>query len=141
MLAVTVGRADLRLAAVMACNFAVTALWPDNIGVVGIADIASIAALAAIGGRGFVLATLYIIAAMVNAIGSIAHLPPETTYAILDPIGWVMLAVLANVDTGLRRRIRSVRGSVRRDNLGGVHHVAQRGQSGDGMAVDCGENK
>lgn len=133
--------ADKRLAFVMACNFAVTALWPVQIGIVGIADLASVGVLAAISRRGAVLAFLYAVCAVINALGHLGHLPTATTYAILDPIGWLMLAVLGNVDAGLRRRIGSPRRSYRRGGFGLVDFMAKRRNLVYGVAVDCGEDQ
>ena len=139
-LALCVG-ADKRLAFVMACNFAVTALWPQQIGIVGIADLASIGVLAAISRRGAVLAFLYAVCAVINALGHLGHLPTATTYAILDPIGWAMLAVLGNVDTGLRRRFNPHRRSIRRGGFGLVDFMAKRLNLVYGVAVDRGEDQ
>ena len=133
--------ADKRLAFVMACNFAVTALWPQHIGIVGIADLASIGVLAAISRRGAVLAFLYAVCAVINALGALGHLPTATTYAILDPIGWLMLAVLGNVDTGLRRRIGSPRRAIRRGDFVLLDIVAKWRDDSDGLAVDRGEDQ
>ena len=133
--------ADKRLAFVMACNFAVTALWPDNIGIVGLADLSTIAALALISQRGQVIAVFYVICAVINAGGVMLDLPPSTTYAILDPIGWIMLAVLANVDTGLRRRINSFVRLIRRGGFGVVDFMAKRCNIRHGLAMDRGKDK
>lgn len=133
--------ADKRLAAVMACNFAVSALWPDQIGIVGLADLATIATLALISTRGQVIAVLYVVCAVINACATMLYLPPETTYAILDPIGWVMLVVLANVDAGLRSRFNSARRSIRRRSIGVVDFMAKRANLGYGVAVDRGEDQ
>ena len=133
--------ADKRLAFVMACNFAVTALWPQHIGIVGLADLAAIATLALISQRGQVIAALYVLCAVINACATMLGLPPSTTYAILDPIGWVMVAVLGNVDTGLRRRIGSYRRSYRRGGFGLVDFMAKRRNVVYGVAVDCGEDQ
>ncbi len=132
---------DKRLAAVMACNFAVSALWPGNIGVVGLADMATIVALALISTRGQVIAALYVICAIINASATLLGLPPETTYAILDPIGWVMLVVLANVDAGLRSRFNSAWRVIRRRSFGVVDFMAKRANVGYGVAVDRGEDR
>ncbi len=134
-------KADWRLAAVMACNFAVSALWPGNIGVVGLADLATIAALALISTRGQVIAALYVICAIINASATLLGLPPESTYAILDPIGWVMLVVLANVDAGLRSRFNSAWRVIRRRSFGVVDFMAKRANVGYGVAVDRGEDR
>ena len=134
-------KADWRLAAVMACNFAVTALWPGNIGVVGLADLATIVALALISRRGVVIAVLYVICAIINAAATLLGLPPETTYAILDPIGWVMLVVLANVDAGLRSRFNSAWRVVRRRSARVVDIMAKRIDLCYHLAVDRGEDR
>lgn len=133
--------ADKRLAFVMACNFAVTALWPGDIGIVGLADLATIATLSLISARGQVIAAIYVLCAVINAGATMLGLPPSTTYAILDPIGWVMVAVLGNVDTGLRRRIGSYRRSYRRGSFGVVDSMAKRRNLVYGVAVDCGEDQ
>lgn len=133
--------ADRKLAAVMACNFAVSALWPGNIGVVGLADLATIATLGLISTRGQVIGTLYVICAIINAAATLLSLPPETTYAILDPIGWVMLVVLANVDAGLRSRFNSAWRVVRRRSIGVVDFMAKRANVEYGVAVDRGEDR
>ena len=140
VLAVCAG-ADKRLAAMMACNFAVSALWPQHIGVVGLADLATIATLVLISLRGQVIAVLYVICAIINASAAMLGLPPETTYAILDPIGWVMLVVLANVDAGLRSRFNSSRRFIRRHSARVVDIVAQRVNVGYRVAVDRREDK
>ena len=140
VLAIIAG-ADKRLAFVMACNFVVTALWPGNIGIVGLADLATIAALASISARGQVIAALYVVCAVINAAGALLGLPPETTYAILDPIGWVMLVVLANVDAGLCSRFNSSRRVIRRRSNGLVDFMAKRADLGYGVEVDCGEDQ
>ena len=133
--------ADRKLAAVMACNFAVSALWPGNIGVVGLADLTTIAAMALISTRGQVIAALYVICAIINASATLLGLPPETTYAILDPIGWVMLVVLANVDAGLRNRFNSARRALRRHSVRVVDFMAQRVNIRYRVAVDRREDK
>lgn len=133
--------ADKRLAAVMAANFAVTALWPVQIGVVGLADLASMVILMQVSRRGAVLAALYGICAIINALGHLGHLPTDATYAILDPIGWLMLAVLGNVDTGLRRRIGSPRRAIRRGGVGLVDFMEKRRNLVYGVAVDRGEDQ
>jgi len=140
VLAIIAG-ADKRLAFVMACNFAITALWPGNIGVVGIADLATIAALSLISPRGQVIGALYVLCAVINACGTLLDLPPSTTYAILDPIGWLMLAVLANVDSGIRGRFNPDRGSAGRGSVGMVDFMAKRHDLRYNMAVDRGENQ
>lgn len=140
VLAIIAG-ADKRLAFVMACNFAVTALWPQHIGIVGLADLAAISILALISQRGQVIAALYVLCAVINSCATMLSLPPSTTYAILDPIGWVMVAVLGNVDTGLRRRIGSYRRSYRRGSFGVVDSMAKRRNLVYGVAVDCGEDQ
>lgn len=133
--------ADKRLAFVMACNFAVTALWPGDIGIVGMADLATIATLSLISARGQVIAAIYVLCAVINAGATMLGLPPSTTYAILDPIGWVMVAVLGNVDAGLRRRLGSYRRSYRRGSFGVVDSMAKRRNLVYGVAVDCGEDQ
>ena len=133
--------ADRKLAAVMACNFAVSALWPQHIGVVGLADLTTIAALALISTRGQVIAVLYVICAVINASATLLGLPPETTYAILDPIGWFMLVVLANVDAGLRSRFNSAWRALRRRSNGLVDFMAKRRNLVYGVAVDRGEDQ
>lgn len=133
--------ADRKLAAVMACNFAASALWPGNIGVVGLADLATIATLGLISTRGQVIAALYVICAIINASATLLGLPGETTYAILDPIGWVMLVVLANVDAGLRGRFNSAWRVVRRRSIGVVDFMAKRANVGYGVAVARGEDR
>ena len=133
--------ADRKLAAVMACNFAVSALWPGNIGVVGLADLATIVALALISARGQVIAVLYVICAIINASATLLGLPPETTYAILDPIGWIMLVVLANVDAGLRSRFNSSRRFIRRHSARVVDIMAKRIDLCYHLAVDRGEDR
>ena len=133
--------ADRRLAAVMACNFAVSALWPEHIGIVGLADLATIVTLALISTRGQVIAVLYVICAVINAGVTLLGLPPETTYAILDPIGWVMLVVLANVDAGLRNRFNSARRFIRRHSVRMVDFMAQRVNIRYRVAVDRREDK
>ena len=140
VLAIIAG-ADKRLAFVMACNFVVTALWPGNIGIVGLADLATIAALASTSARGQVIAALYVVCAMINAAGALLYLPPETTYAILDPIGWIMLVVMANVDAGLRSRFNSSRRVIRRRSAGVVDFMAKRDNVEYGVAMDRGEDQ
>ncbi len=134
-------KADWRLALAMACNFAASALCPGNIGVVGLADLATIVALALISTRGQVIAALYVICAIINASATLLGLPGETTYAILDPIGWVMLVVLANVDAGLRSRFNSAWRVIRRRSFGVVDFMAKRANVGYGVAVDRGEDR
>ena len=140
VLAIIAG-ADKRLAFVMACNFVVTALWPGNIGIVGLADLATIAALASISARGQVIAAIYVLCAVINACATMLSLPPSTTYAILDPIGWIMLVVLANVDAGLRSRFNSSRRVIRRRSAGVVDFMAKRGNVEYGVAMDRGEDQ
>jgi len=140
VLAIIAG-ADKRLAFVMACNFAVTALFPDHIGIVGLADLATIAALALISARGQVIAALYVVCAVINASATLLSLPTETTYAILDPIGWIMLVVLANVDTGLRSRFNSFGRFVRRRSVRVVDFMAKRRNICYRLAVDYRKDK
>jgi len=52
-----------------------------------------------------------------------------------------MVAVLGNVDTGLRRRIGSYRRSYRRGSFGVVDSMAKRRNLVYGVAVDCGEDQ
>jgi len=124
--AVIIGRADLRVAGIMAANFAITAAFPAHLGWVGIADLATIGALSMLGRRAQVIAGLYVLCAGVNAVGALGGLSLSTTYAILDPIGWVMLAVLGGLDGGIRRGFTAVRGFVRRDGVGHSSVLPQR---------------
>lgn len=137
--------ADKRLAAIVAGNFTITALWPGLVGVVGIADLATIAALAMLGRRGQALAYLYVIASTVRAGGAAMGFPDATTYAILDPIGWAILAVLGNVDTGIRywlRRWRASVGRFGRYRSGGGDIVAAQGRDpGVSVALVSGEGE
>lgn len=128
--------ADKRLAIVMACNMAISAMWPDQIGVVGLADLATITALSMISQRGQVIAALYVLCAVINAGATLVGLPADTTYAILDPIGWAMLMVLANVDAGIRRIFNPARRFIRRHSFGLVDFMAQRGHVLRGVALD-----
>ena len=124
--AVVIGRADLRAAFIMAANFAITAAFPAHLGWVGIADIATIAALSMLGRRAQVIAGLYVLCAVVNAAGALGGLSTDTTYAIMDPIGWVMLAVLGGLDGGIRRCLAAVRRLVRRYGFGRYSDAPQR---------------
>lgn len=117
LLALTVGRADWRVAGVMACNFAISAVAPVSIGLVGIADLATAVVLAALGPRAMFIAALYCLCAVLNAAGHIFQWQPQTTYAIMDPIGWLMLAVLGHGDSGIRRVSRALRGLGRRGRV------------------------
>ena len=119
ILAVTVGRADKRLAAVMALNFAVTYAMPNSIGIIGVSDIIAAIVAATFGIRGRIIASMYLISAIINAFGSILHWHPETTYAILDPIGWFMLMVMAHVDSGFNRIGSALRYNIGRHFLSG----------------------
>ena len=142
LVAVSLGRADREQAVVVAANFAVTAIWPGSVGIVGLADLATIAALSGMGRRGEALAWLYIVAAVIRPMGAALGFDDATTYAILDPIGWAILAVLGNVDTGigyLLRRSRDALGRYVRRLDRGRNSVAQRHNPGGSVAVVLGE--
>ena len=139
--AVFIGRADLRVAMIMAANFAVTAAFPAHLGWVGIADIATIGALSVLGRRAQVIAGLYVLCAVVNAAGALGGLSTHTTYAILDPIGWVMLAVLGGLDSGIRRRLAALRDLIRRDGAGHTSVPSQRAFVSRNLSADIRAKK
>lgn len=146
LLAITVGRGDLRVAVAMAANFAVSVIvrinLPDgaDVGLVSLADFATASVLLAFGQRGQFIALLYLICAVVNAAGAILQWPSAATYAILDPIGWLMLVVLGHGDSGIRRISRSYRGFGGRNRVP-AYLTGKRDNSRVTVAMVSGENK
>ena len=140
ILAVTLGRADKRLALIMALNFAVTCAMPESVGLVSLADFATASILLAFGQRGQFIALLYLLCAVVNAAGAILQWPSAGTYAILDPIGWLMLVVLGHGDSGIRRISRSYRGFGGRNRVP-AYLAGERDNSRVTVAMVSGENK
>jgi hypothetical protein len=134
IVAVIAGRADHRMAGLIAVNFAVTFLFPAQIGIVGAADLVCAAVMISMGPRGKVIAGIFALMAAINALGHLGAWPLGATYAILDPMGWFMLAVLGGADHGIRKIRRAFGGAVGRWNRG-VFPVSQRFNAGRDLGI------
>ncbi len=112
--AVLFGKPDWRIALIVAANFATTYMFPNIIGIVGVTDLLCFLALLHMGIRAQIIGAIYLIMAVINAIGHLSAWPLSTTYAILDPLGWLMLAVLGGADHGLGKIYHTHCNSIRR---------------------------
>ena len=65
-----------------------------------------------------------------RSAGRRPNLCPPTTTCVDVPAGWQLTSLAPNQPSGLRRRIRSVRGSGRRDRRAGMHVQVHRDDAG-----------
>jgi hypothetical protein len=127
------------MAGLIAVNFAVTFLFPAQIGIVGTADLVCVAVMIGMGRRGMIISAIFALMAAINALGHLGAWPLGATYAILDPLGWAMLAVLGNADHGIRKIRRAFGGAFGRWNRG-VFSASQRANAGRDLGIHSKDN-
>lgn len=111
-----------RLSAVMFMNFVLTMALASDPLMVGVADLICATTLLTMGARGMVLSALFLIMIPIYVVFWLFGWPISTTYAIVDCIAFLQIAVLANVDKYLRNHHRRVPDS--RDRRGVVDTLA-----------------
>ena len=125
--ALLVGRPRALVAFAMVGNFAGTVAFAGDVIAVGICDAISIAMLLAAGRMGMILAALFVAMTPVYLISYMLDLPPHATYAIVDLIAYLQLAVICGLGGGTSRRIRL---SLRRGSRGLVSMAQGRSAYG-----------
>jgi hypothetical protein len=135
--ALLVGRPRALVAIAMVGNFAGTVAFSGDFIAVGICDAASIAILMAAGRMGMILAALFVLMIPAYLAGYAFALPPHATYAIVDLIAFLQLAVICGLGGGTYRRIRL---GIRRGFGGGVS-MAQGGSAYGPVSADIRAKK
>lgn len=107
ILVLAFGAPNLFVARVMAVNFLITmALGGDELSV-AVLDLLCIAALVGQGPQARVVAALYILMVPIYIAGRANQWPADTTYAIIEALGYGQLMVMGNVGGGMGRRCRN----------------------------------